>query len=167
MEHAFCNNSFILSMMNELKDNPMRVVWLGDYSCGLWGSDVKGVRDGNGFIKDELQFETLYEKVWGDGAKEPTKAVWLDRMAEPFYLVNETKKRYIYMPNYFERWCGSDCVSPLALLTAIGNGQGGGDYHGINEYRVGSWAFDKIFTTDQEPSEEYMEDMDTVFAEQD
>lgn len=35
-------------------------------------------------------------------------------------------------------------IHPLPLLTAEGNGRGGGDYHGAHETLVGSWARDVI-----------------------
>ena len=31
-------------------------------------------------------------------------------------------------------------IHPLPLLTAEGNGRGGGDYHGTNMEMVGAWA---------------------------
>lgn len=41
---------------------------------------------------------------------------------------------------------------PLPLLTAIGNGRGGGDYHGTNESMVGMWAMDLLSFTEDRPS---------------
>ena len=35
-------------------------------------------------------------------------------------------------------------MSPLALLTACGNGYGCGDYKGTDESEVGRWALDRI-----------------------
>ena len=35
-------------------------------------------------------------------------------------------------------------MHPLPLLTAIGNGLGGGDYRGVNEEHIGMWAGDLI-----------------------
>lgn len=36
------------------------------------------------------------------------------------------------------------CVNPLPVLTACGNGRGGGDYRDDDDINVGSWAFDLI-----------------------
>jgi hypothetical protein len=52
------------------------------------------------------------------------------------YIVNHTKKQYISKENRE--------IHPLPLLTAEGNGMGGGDYRGSNEMEVGSWARDCI-----------------------
>ena len=45
------------------------------------------------------------------------------------------------------------CINPLPLLTACGNGRGGGDYHDCYpDYdKVGAWAFDLIEGTDVRP----------------
>lgn len=62
------------------------------------------------------------------------------------FLVNYTKKIYIDGTIYFitarneEGWC----TNPLSLLTALGNGQGGGDYRGKEEEKIGAWAGDWI-----------------------
>ena len=51
------------------------------------------------------------------------------------YIVNHTKKVYIKKKGDFH---------PLPLLTAEGNGRGGGDYDGPNMDMVGTWARDVI-----------------------
>lgn len=42
---------------------------------------------------------------------------------------------------------------PVALLVACGNSLGLGDYHGLNEEKVGSWAFCKIGITSTLPKD--------------
>jgi hypothetical protein len=60
------------------------------------------------------------------------------------YIVNHTKKLYVDKesvkaePQYGLR------VHPLSLLTAEGNGRGGGDYRGSKQELVGTWARDVI-----------------------
>ena len=57
------------------------------------------------------------------------------------YIINTNKKQYI------DLWMveGVDTpLHPLPLLTAEGNGRGGGDYEGTNMKLVGSWARDFI-----------------------
>lgn len=44
-------------------------------------------------------------------------------------------------------------IHPLPLLTAIGNGLGGGDYYGINTDDVGTWAWNEISVEDEPPVE--------------
>ena len=57
-------------------------------------------------------------------------------------------------------------VNPLPLLTACGNGRGGGDYHDCYpDYdKVGTWAFDIIECTDARP--EGYEKYEPCFTEQ-
>lgn len=57
------------------------------------------------------------------------------------YIVNHTKKVYIEKKDRFH---------PLSLLTAEGNGRGGGDYHGSNTM-VGTWARDVISMENEAP----------------
>jgi hypothetical protein len=43
-------------------------------------------------------------------------------------------------------------IHPLSLLTAEGNGRGGGDYRGAHEDLVGSWARDVISVEREAPA---------------
>lgn len=51
-------------------------------------------------------------------------------------------------------WAGY-CVNPLPLLTACGNGRGGGDFHNspntVGYENVGIWAFDILELSKQRP----------------
>ena len=46
--------------------------------------------------------------------------------------------------DYDMLWRGTWCISPIPLMTAVGNGRGGGDYDGVNFDKVGSWAWDEV-----------------------
>ena len=46
---------------------------------------------------------------------------------------------------------GRFIVHPLPLLTCLGNGKGGGDYHGLNMEWVGAWAMHAIGVTHDDP----------------
>ena len=58
------------------------------------------------------------------------------------YIVNHTKKVYVKK---------TDGLHPLSLLTAEGNGRGGGDYNGPNMDMVGTWARDVISMENEAP----------------
>ena len=45
----------------------------------------------------------------------------------------------------------NDCINPLSLLTAVGNGKGCGDYFGLNSCDIGIWAWDIISIEDEIP----------------
>jgi len=44
-------------------------------------------------------------------------------------------------------------IHPLILLLACSSGSGGGDYRGTNQYFIGDWAGDVVYTDDTVPSE--------------
>jgi hypothetical protein len=58
------------------------------------------------------------------------------------YIVNHTKKVYVKK---------TGDLHPLPILTAEGNGRGGGDYHGPNIDMVGTWARDVISMENEAP----------------
>jgi hypothetical protein len=72
------------------------------------------------------------------------------------YIVNHSKKEYILKPKRGR-------LHPLSLLTAEGNGRGGGDYRGSNEFAVGSWARD-VISMEVAPPEGFVE-LDYTFSE--
>jgi hypothetical protein len=58
------------------------------------------------------------------------------------YIVNHTKRLYVVKD--IPPGVRSLRINPLPLLTAEGNGRGGGDFGGTDEDKVGSWARDVI-----------------------
>ena len=132
MEHSWWYNEFVSTICNKLFKNPMKVVWVGDYADG---ADVT-----NGIETDELT--RLCEKAWkGKGNGVTKNELFLDDL----FLVNHTKHIYVDC-NEYNKECNKKgwCIHPLPLLTAIGNGLGGGDYRGCEAWQVGSWANDVI-----------------------
>ena len=99
-----------------------RLVWAGDYA---------DPEEGNG---------TLYEMVEGDGLQMLIETV----PPNYHYLANYDKKEYVdksKCPSANYNWTKEPfTVNPLPLLTADGNGRGGGDYGGVNEELVGTWS---------------------------
>jgi len=161
MEHSWIGNNFVNAVLNEIKDNPTRLAWLGDYSDS---AVVNKCNLGDGFITSASEFQKRYRSVWGDESDgiyvsyiDPDEPQFhLDMDHTECYLVNCTKQCYVDMEQYVKqnslgrRYGSSElwCINPLPLLTCVGNGLGGGDYRGekgIND--VGSWAFDKVYIT--------------------
>ena len=136
MEHSWWNNPFVSTVTQMLYDTPMHLAWVGDYADDVgtfiakkmyriaWGDGEESV-DGEGITRDEL---TLDDKV----------------------ILNHTKKLYVCCNEYKEKSRDNEgwVAHPLPLLTAIGNGQGGGDYSGVNEEFVGCWACDLLEVDD-------------------
>ena len=52
--------------------------------------------------------------------------------------MNELKKKIVDRLEGKNEWI----ISPLPLLTALGNGRGGGDYKGTEMDKIGIWARD-------------------------
>ena len=135
MEHSYIGNTFAESVVRELYHNKSRIAWVGDYADD---SDTKP----NGcdpFIKAENKSEA-YLKV-------PQKINhWENSMF--ICYVNHTKKEWFIPCECVTPTEWGNFIHPLPLLTAIGNGMGGGDYHGTCMERVGSWACDEIELTE-------------------
>lgn len=162
MEHSWVGNNFVDAVTSLIENDPAHVGWVGDYS------------DAVGCPGD------IYEACWCNSDEEPYKVqpeverpYFLDKdgcWIKHGYYVNRTKHEYVDMAQYItmnkpDEWDG--IVSPLPLLTCIGNGQGGGDYHSeIERGMVGYWFMDMIEYTEEQPGETYLNiTMDVLFSE--
>jgi hypothetical protein len=119
IEHAYIDSPFVGAVERLLSPDGMlhmsRLVWAGDYA------------DGEPETGNNLYMSTMDDKLYTGTTCTPT---------EYPYIVNHTKRQYVDKTGaYFH---------PLPLLTAEGNGRGGGDYYGPGEPLVGSWARDLI-----------------------
>lgn len=133
MEHSWWENDFCLFMAELLKNEPKKVCWCGDYA-----EDSEC---------EELGFKST--EVWGKEKYSLAKKTkfTLDKV---HYLVNHTKCEFVDLQKYYEKSMEDGwCIFPLSILASLGNGRGGGDYHGTCMEAVGSWAFDLVgFTND-------------------
>ena len=142
MEHAWIGNDFTNGVLEALWDNPCTLAWVGDYA------DDKGDYDGR-------YTEDVYLKVWGDDCIAEGPFGELPTIHRDGFIVNLTRGEYVDLAEYVAaatykpKWAsdGGWCNHPLAMLTAIGNGRGGGDYHGAHMEKVGAWAMDEIMYT--------------------
>lgn len=161
MEHSWIGNSFVNAVASLIVKKPCRVAWIGDYSDDFFGKDAYEK------AMPQEDFMKYYEAAWGEERSHqlvPSKLPegWervITKNSEG-YLVNHTKKIVLDIKKYIGRnecafgdWMGW-CVNPLPLLTACGNGRGGGDYNyraKVGLEHVGTWAFDVIELTDTKP----------------
>lgn len=153
MEHSWFGNGLINGVLERIDGRQARIAWVGDYA-----KEESDFREVEGYTQE------VYEKLWHrDGEPDGLPDLPFPSMPEDHpdgYVVNHSKGLYIDLAAYHEaakvrsygKWW---CVHPLPLLTAIGNGRGGGDYFKRNflsgEYGdaknsdvVGSWAMDLI-----------------------
>ena len=161
-EHSWVGNSFTDAFSRIIYKHPQFVAWVGDYANTETGSAYERLRehftDGDAFVKS----------VWNDDAEE--KEVTAKYSNRHFnykgkYLLNHTTKKYIPLDGFAydeTEWI----MYPVSLLTAVGNGLGGGDYQGTDEYKIGSWAFDEI-SIDTEVPEGFMYEEIPNFHEDD
>lgn len=130
MEHSWLLNHMTNAIAEKLYYTPSKIAWVGDYA------NEEG---------DDL---TLYNYAYPKNHKyEPL-------CTTPFticgkLLVNHDKKLILDCWAYIRRCVQENdepdwVIHPLPLLTAIGNGRGGGDYRGPNAEQVGIWAWDTL-----------------------
>lgn len=137
MEHSWLGNNFVEAFESLIHKNPQPVVWAGDYA-----ENCKGRKS------------TIYNRCL-----DKLKVIPNSRLTkrDTRYVINHTKKVFVdknKVPNISARWVGdSDFrIHPLPLLTAEGNGNGGGDFFGNDpENLVGSWARDTISVDSVKP----------------
>lgn len=134
MEHSYIGNKMMLCVERLLipggEWHKTPIVWAGDYA-----------------EPEEETGLTLHEMaeraVDGEhvSVKYIPKPLTAKEAKEFRYIVNHTKGEFVdkqSVPSY-----GGYKIHPLSLLTAEGNGGGGGDFRGSNR-KVGSWARDVI-----------------------
>jgi hypothetical protein len=144
MEHSYLTSKMMLCVEALLIEggewHKTPIVWSGDYSDAVRG---------------ELNYFTMCERT-DEGehiARELIPKPLTQKQAKEFrFIVNHTKKEFVdktRVPSV-DGWQ----IHPLSLLTAEGNGRGGGDFEGIGEKFVGTWARD-IISVEKELPEGY------------
>lgn len=139
MEHAFIGNGFMEAVERLLSPlGPFwksRLVWAGDYADSEPGYVV----------------ETNLHRAAYDEEEEKRQVVSGDYLPEDYiYVVNHTKKQY-FIKDEVQLVNNMFRIHPLPILTAEGNGRGGGDYRGTNQHLVGSWARNVISVEKEVP----------------
>lgn len=142
MEHSYIGNSFVETVAMQLYKKPARVAWVGDYA----DSYLEEFSEKAAVLKEFVDIERL------DGEEYYKKPKYdITRNLLMLIIYNHTKKQYVDVYNYIHansymegKW--ATCVHPLPLLTAVGNGYGGGDYHDCypDFNKVGMWAGDLL-----------------------
>jgi len=125
-EHSYIGNNFMKIVENLIGPLGMfhksRIVWAGDYA----DAEPNSHSNLNGMCRTNTPF------------------VYNEPVVSYTYIVNHTKKVYIKKNARMN-------LHPLPILTAEGNGRGGGDYEGQNMDLVGTWARDVISMENEAP----------------
>lgn len=172
MEHSYVGNVFTETVIAQLFNKPGRLAWIGDYHAK---GDFAELNSGLPPILEKRFYE--HYKCFcckGDERYKHGKHVRYynhpDAVSERKgrFILNHDKHCYIDMVEYEKNapkddW---DClIHPLPLLTAVGNGRGGGDFVGVNQEDVGIWAGDLIEVADSAPNG-YADCTDDVWFEE-
>lgn len=161
MEHSWWGNYSMDCAVQYLLDNgPLRLAWVGDYveQEDFTEEEFKELRR----IPKSVKVPRI-EKIWGRNSKPFTfEAEFVTDLdgnrvlknpidLKEYFLVNHDQKVYVDCEKYYKeaqkKSSDSWVVHPLSLLTVVGNGRGGGDYHPNNSkdaHAVGSWAWNLI-----------------------
>ena len=161
-EHSWIGNTFVNAAYSLIYKSQKRVAWIGDYSCDEYETYDEAYTKAMPFD----QFKKYYDASWGEDCEGLPVTLFskkdlaiLDYGTKRMFLVNHEKHRYIDMTAYIRDnitngglWDGW-CMNPLPLLTACGNGRGGGDFckGRIGYQDIGIWAFDYLEYTDKLP----------------
>lgn len=149
-EHSYVGNDYCNDTLTLLSDKweGDRVIHVGDYATNTDNTTTSHLISK---LDREFKPNTTFFN-YGEYFKdvEPDKINKKIR-----YVYNLDKKEYIdlFHQPIINVWYGDGEASfakfnSFALLTACGNGQGGGDYHGVNEEHIGSWAGDHFVSSE-------------------
>ena len=135
-EHSYIGNNFVDTVLKELYNKPAELAWVGDYA----EPDDVSNPEADKFII--AQTGESYRKPVGSNGE-----FMIDKV-----VINRSKNEYVDLAEYVkvtpaDKWIDVP-INPIPLLTAIGNGRGGGDYHGTNMDKIGYWACDTIEVKD-------------------
>jgi len=142
MEHSYVRNHFVMNVTYKMINSPKRLVWAGDY-----GDEVVG----------EDNYYMLCDKA-EESQNDIEMNVIEQALNENTIYINHDKKEWFDLKKQtipdMKGWNG--VAHPLPILTADGNGRGGGDYDGAHMELVGTWKGDLIEVSDTIP-ENYKE----------
>lgn len=182
MEFSYADNRSLAYLMQEFKNGPRRLVFMGDYGDDA-GSKNPKVADSMMMKLHHEAWETEDECIELLPSYVPemprfyfnhTKRLWFDLFesiacsayASEGYgpACERTSKRPALVRHAAENGMREpevyfSIIHPLPILCSHGNGQGGGDYFGFAADSAGTWAWDMISAC-SEISEEHLSMLD-------
>ena len=145
MEHSWWKNPFVNAFSEFLYNEPSRVAWVGDYA---------DEPDDFDFPNCSAFYVPCYKEIWGETI-QPIGVVSSDFKLDGKFLLNHDRQQFVDLDEYKKLSVDKDgwTIHPLPLLTAVGNGRGGGDFHAGNTgfEKVGLWAWQLISFADKPP----------------
>jgi hypothetical protein len=138
MEHSWFKNDFVGAIEKQFMKGGVyykkRLAWAGDYA-----DECKGLKS------------NLFDRCKDNKKMTPPAGVISEKYK---FIVNHSKKQFVdksKVKGNNDGWR----IHPLPLLTAEGNGRGGGDFRGESEL-IGMWARD-VISVEKETPENYKE----------
>ena len=132
VEHCSANSEFVSTVESQICPEGAfyrcAIVWAGDYA------DVEAAPSGTAVPSGTTNLYSMIDMH--PHSKKGIRPTVRDMAAYP-YIVNWTKRLYVDKTK-------EHMIHPLPLLTAEGNGRGGGDYYGTSMNLVGTWARDEL-----------------------
>ena len=140
MEHAYFGDELVETIAFELyRVRNHYVAWVGDYAATSSKRLAK-------FIEAGQDRATDFAILTIDESYSKTK-MFINHTKKEYFIPKFGEYKYVDLETHEE--CELDIIiHPLPILTAMGNGNGGGDYDGINMDMVGRWACDEIEVDD-------------------
>jgi hypothetical protein len=165
MEHSYLKDETMTVVEGILHKENYRLVWAGDYADPEeydFTIDEKNIllkylnESNNNNEVTELQTDAY--NLYGicgvtnnDYIDNEIKTI--DRKVYYRYIINHSKKKYIDKSTLSDNNNNYFIINPLSILTADGNGRGGGDYKGYNKQYAGCWIKDVITVDNIIPNE--------------
>lgn len=136
LEHGYWSNPFVLAVASKLWRTKGKLAWVGDYA-----------------EPSDFNWNDAFEDSHAENVPKED-LVYNGFRLEGKYFINHSKKMIIDLNKYKELLKDVVMViSPIPLLTAVGNDKGGGDFHrgtGVGYDLIGTWAWDVVEITDQD-----------------
>ena len=147
LEHSWWENPFVNSFSERLYNELGRVIWCGDYA---------DEPDDFNFPNCSASYVPYYKEIWGDKV-QTLSSTSTDFKLDDKFLINHDTKEFVDLNEYKSKSIDKHgwCIHPLPLLTAVGNGRGGGDFHegNIGFEHVGIWAWHLLTILDDAPKD--------------
>lgn len=150
-EHSYTENDFVLRVCDLIQTNgATNLAWIGDYSKIDDSEDELTREMINKSINNKFfSLVEIFDMSCSEFVKRKVLKISENLKKNEYTIINATTGEFINMKDYvFHNQEKDYILHPLPLLTAIGNGRGGGDYYGENEKLIGSWAGNKFYILD-------------------
>ena len=149
MEHSYIGNNFVMNVTCQMINSPKRLIWAGDYGDAVVGdNNYYDLCDNSNKSQNEINIEVFKEAL-------DANTIYINHSKREWF---DLKKQILPA---FKGWSGK--IHPLPILTADGNGRGGGDYDGTLMEMVGTWKGDLIEVSNTIP-DNYIE-IEPLFTE--